>query len=215
MIDKVTMLGYIYLIFAVLVGFTFHEYAHAVAADRLGDKTPKLQGRLTINPFVHIDIVGFICILLFRFGWAKPVQTNPNAYKNKRRDDFIVSIAGPLANFLVAIVAAAVIWIIITFRFNGKLVQVIYDMALVTMSLNCMLMVLNLLPLPGFDGAHILADIFPFLAHTIYNKVHRYGTIIFLLLALPLPMIGIPILYYLVGVPSAYVLKFISTIFGI
>lgn len=213
--DRGIVLEYIYLIFAVLVGFTFHEFAHAVAADRLGDKTPKLQGRLTLNPFVHIDIVGFICILLFHFGWAKPVETNPSSYKNKRRDDFIVSIAGPLANFLVAFIAASVLWVLKTYTLNGRMAVVVYNMALYTMYINCTLMILNLIPIPGFDGAHILADLFPFLAHTLYSRVHRYGTIIFLLLALPLPMIGTPILYYLVQVPSAYVLKFISTLFGI
>ena len=85
------ILNKILMIPAILLAFTFHEYAHAITADRLGDKTPRFQGRLTLNPIVHIDPMGFLLILLVGFGWAKPVQTNPSAYKNYYKDDLKVS----------------------------------------------------------------------------------------------------------------------------
>ena len=94
------------LIPAILIGLTIHEFAHALVADRLGDKTPKFQGRLTLNPFVHIDLLGFAMILLIGFGWAKPIETNPAAYKRRYKDDIKVSVAGVVANFITALVFA-------------------------------------------------------------------------------------------------------------
>ena len=102
------LLDMILIIPAMLVAFTFHEYAHALVADRLGDKTPRFQGRLTLNPLAHIDPFGFIAVLVFGFGWAKPVQTNPSAYKDYRKDDLKVSLAGVTANLIVAIIAAVI-----------------------------------------------------------------------------------------------------------
>ena len=100
LLDKILILP------AILIGLTVHEFSHAFVADRLGDKTPKFQGRLTLNPFVHIDPIGFLMILLVGFGWAKPVQTNPGAYRNFYKDDLKVSLAGPLSNLVVAFLGA-------------------------------------------------------------------------------------------------------------
>ena len=85
------LLNIILMIPGMLIAFTFHEYAHAFVADKLGDKTPRFQGRLTLNPLVHIDPMGFLAVIIFRFGWAKPVQTNPSAYKNYYKDDLKVN----------------------------------------------------------------------------------------------------------------------------
>ena len=104
--DTQQILGKILMIPAILLAFTFHEYAHAITADRLGDKTPRFQGRLTLNPIAHIDPIGFILILIAGFGWAKPVETNPSAYKNYYKDDLKVSIAGPIANLILGIIFA-------------------------------------------------------------------------------------------------------------
>ena len=102
---------------AILLAFTFHEYAHALVADKLGDKTARFQGRLTLNPAKHIDPFGFLCVLLLGIGYARPVQVNPGAFKNYYKDDLKVSLAGPLANFLVAIVAALIFAIYIKFKY--------------------------------------------------------------------------------------------------
>jgi Zn-dependent protease len=99
------------LILAVilLLSIGFHEYAHARASNKLGDPTPKLQGRLTPNPLAHIDPMGFLLIFIIHFGWGKPVQINPNYYKNPRIDEFLVAIAGPLTNILMAIIGIVVL----------------------------------------------------------------------------------------------------------
>jgi Zn-dependent protease len=94
---------------AILFGFTIHEFWHAYTATRFGDDTPARQGRLTLNPLPHIDPIGFAMIVFAGFGWAKPVQVNPQAFRNPRRDDLIVSLAGPLSNLITAIVFALII----------------------------------------------------------------------------------------------------------
>ena len=91
---------------AILIGFTVHEFAHAKVASLLGDDTPRYQGRLTLNPLAHIDWIGFFALLLVGFGWAKPVQVNPRAFKNVRADYLKVTVAGPISNLVTAFVFA-------------------------------------------------------------------------------------------------------------
>ena len=198
----VEILTTILMIPAILVAFTFHEFAHAWMADRLGDKTPKLQGRLSLNPFVHIDIFGFIMILLFKFGWAKPVQTNPSAYKNYYKDDLKVSIAGPVANFLVAVVFTLISVIFYFINTDNQIIMILSAIVEITISLNCMLFFLNLVPIPGFDGFHILRDLFPKFFFRISDNLSRYGFIIFIILLMPILPGQRAIFDYLVGIPA-------------
>ena len=88
----------------IILGLSFHEFAHAWMSNKLGDPTPKRQGRLTINPLAHIDWIGFLCLLLVGFGWGKPVEIDPRYYKHRRRDEFLVAIAGVTMNLILAIV---------------------------------------------------------------------------------------------------------------
>ena len=99
---------------AVLVGFTIHEFSHAIVAVRLGDNTPRDQGRLTLNPIAHIELIGLIMILFAGFGWAKPVQINPNNFKNRKNDEILVSLAGPFSNLLFGIGFGLLLKILIT-----------------------------------------------------------------------------------------------------
>ncbi len=170
--NSINILNKVLIIPGILIGLTFHEYAHAFVADRLGDKTPKFQGRLTLNPFAHIDIIGFIMILLVGFGWAKPVETNPSAYRNRNRADLKVSIAGPIANLIVAFVLgflAVLLYKFVSYNSSNyvSVSNIIIIVLMQAVSINCMLFVFNLIPLPGLDGFHILRDIFP----SIYYKV--------------------------------------------
>lgn len=169
----------------ILIGFTFHEYAHAAMADRLGDKTPRFQGRLTLNPLMHIDIIGFLLFVVTGFGWAKPVQTNPSSYKQYYKDDLKVSFAGPFANLLVAVVfgvfAAFYHYSIENYITSSSLAQIIYSILIYVISANCMLFVLNLIPIPGFDGFHILRDLFPRFFYNISNAVYRYQMVIWII----------------------------------
>lgn len=178
----------IMMIPAILIGFTFHEYAHAKMADRLGDKTARFQGRLTLNPFYHIDIMGFIFILIAGFGWAKPVETNPRAYKNYYKDDLKVSLAGPLANLSVAVVGAIFLSIYAKFIFplisSGVLANIILTMIVQIIRINVMLFIFNLLPLPGFDGYHVLRDLYPKFFYKYEGDFYKYRIVILVILFL-------------------------------
>ncbi|MBU5590479.1 site-2 protease family protein [Clostridium sp. MSJ-4] len=204
MLRNFNILHMILMIPAILIGFTFHEYAHAVVADRLGDKTPRFQGRLTLNPINHIDPIGFIMILIVGFGWAKPVQVNPSAFKNYYKDDLKVSLAGPIANLLVAISSAlilALFMIFVKFTDGNKITSIITLIINYMIHINVMLFFLNLMPIPGFDGFHIIRDLFPSKFYKYADTIHRYQNIILII------FIVSPIVDYLVGMPTAYLTK--------
>lgn len=187
MFEFQNMLNIILFIPGVLLAFTFHEYAHALVAYKLGDNTPKFQGRLTFNPIAHIDPIGFIMLLVFKFGWAKPVQTNPSAFKNYYKDDLKVSVAGVIGNLFAALLSTILLGILFKIPFNNaNLTDVLSKVFVYSIQINCLLFVLNLLPLPGFDGAHILRDIFPKFFHNIEDKLYRYQMIILAIFILPI-----------------------------
>lgn len=147
---------YLYLIIGLLVGIAVHEFSHAYVADRLGDPTPRVQGRLTLNPLAHIDIVGTIMMLLFRFGWGKPVVVNNQYFRSPVRDMALVSFAGPLSNFLVAFA------LVLMLRGMGGFMPVwVFSLFNMVLDINIVLGVFNLLPLPPFDGSKIIALFVP------------------------------------------------------
>ena len=213
--DTQQILYKILMIPAILVAFTFHEYAHAITADKLGDKTPRFQGRLTLNPIAHIDPMGFILILLMGFGWAKPVQTNPSAYKNYYKDDLLVSAAGPIANLILGFVFAILTVAFAKFSpIQGTLASIIYTILAITGSINCMLFFLNLVPIPGFDGFHILRDLFPKYVSELSDSIYRYQFLIFMVLILPILPGGESVFTYLVQVPASWLFTQFSNIAG-
>jgi len=208
-LDKILILP------AILIGLTIHEFSHAFMADRLGDKTPKFQGRLTLNPFVHIDPIGFLMILLVGFGWAKPVQVNPGAFRNFHKDDLKVSLAGPLSNLLVAFIGAILIGLFAKLGLGingmGGLSTNLAYMLSAIISINCMLFVFNLIPLPGLDGFHVMRDLFPGLFYKIEDKLYRYQLIILII------FVTTPLATYLVRVPTNFLyyafIKLVSLMF--
>lgn len=206
------LLEKILIIPAILLAFTFHEYAHAIVAVKLGDDTPKYQGRLTLNPFAHVDIVGFIMILLVGFGWARPVETNPQAFKNYYRDDLKVSIAGPIANLLIGFISVIALVLFSKVQLNnGKLQDIIGTIIYLTAWLNCMWFFLNLIPIPGFDGFHIINDLFPRVLYKFSTMLYKYQMVIFIILILPL--IGErSILDFIVGIPGRALFGFFVNI---
>lgn len=191
----------------LLIALSFHEYAHALVADYLGDDTPYHQGRLTLNPLAHIDWIGFLMLIIVRFGWAKPVQVNPLNFKNidMRKGMMLVSLAGPGMNFLLAVVAAILMKItyLILPGPNGVAVLTVLSWLL---SFNVILGIFNLLPIPPLDGSKILAGLLP------YDKVHwmdnleQYGTII-LLVAVFSGAIG-----WILGPVLGVILNFLNTL---
>lgn len=168
---------------ALMIGFAFHEFAHAWVADRLGDPTPRSQGRLTLNPFVHLDLFGTLMALLYQFGWAKPVMTNPQYFKgNKLRGRMLVSLAGPLMNLLTAFVALF-LWYLLMHWFHGSAWSGVFALmfkAIVLMNLG--LGIFNLLPIPPLDGFGILGGLLP--ERIVYRlfALEQYGMIILVLL---------------------------------
>ncbi|KEI01758.1 site-2 protease family protein [Clostridium botulinum] len=208
MFSTMRLLDTILIIPAILLGFTFHEYAHALVAYKLGDSTPKFQGRLTLNPLAHIDIIGFLMILFFKFGWAKPVQTNPNAFKNYYKDDLKVSIAGVIGNIFVAIVASIILGIFLALSLNQTVsMGIIITMLVYTVQINALLVIINLLPLPGFDGFHILKDLFPKFFYKISDSLYRYQILILILFIMPIPGIGGSIIGFILSGPTAVLSK--------
>nr|WP_319001899.1 site-2 protease family protein [Clostridium algoriphilum] len=200
---------------AILIAFTFHEYAHAITADRLGDKTPRFQGRLTLNPIAHIDLMGFILILIAGFGWAKPVQTNPSAFKNYYKDDLKVSFAGPLANLILGFIFAVLT--VLYFKLSpthGQLYNIIMLIIQFTGSINCMLFFLNLVPIPGFDGFHIVRDLFPKFFNQLSDSIYRYQFLIFMVLLLPILPGQQSVFTYLVQAPASWLFNQFINIAG-
>jgi Zn-dependent protease len=164
---------------AIVLGLTFHEYAHGLVAHWLGDDTARHQGRLTINPAAHVDPVGLILLFLAGFGWAKPVPVNPlNFNGDMRRGMLLVSLAGPATNLLMA-TAGAVIW----GAFAGLQLPYFNDIMRYIIQINVVLAVFNLLPIPPLDGSKILAGILPGRQEWLYN-LQAYGMILLVLLML-------------------------------
>ena len=169
----------------IILGLSLHEFAHAWMSNRLGDPTPKRQGRLTINPLAHIDWIGFLALLLVGFGWGKPVQIDPSYYKNRRRDEFLVGIAGVTMNLLLAVIFSIPARMIVK-AFSGAapsdLVYNVYLMIFYVVSINVVLMIFNLIPCPPLDGWGIITQIFRLDRYSWWYKVYQYGTWILLAL---------------------------------
>ncbi len=164
---------------AAVIGLTVHEFSHAYAAYKLGDNTAKNEGRLTLNPIKHIDWLGFFLIVIAGFGWAKPVTFNPDNLKNKHRDEILISIAGPISNFIIAIlflVIARLLYFVDYFNTSTLGLEII-QLIVIWGVINFGLFVFNLVPIPPLDGSHIyltyLKDINPKLMINMY----KYGTI--------------------------------------
>lgn len=175
----------LYILPGILIGFSLHEYAHAQTAVWLGDDTPKLQGRLSISPLVHIDIIGFIMLIVAKFGWAKPVQINPNNFKNPKRDQMLVSLAGPFMNLILAIfffILLKGMSYIPEGIISYKLGITIFEIFRNTIIINIVLMVFNMLPIPPLDGHHIFFGLLN-LTHTrFYYELYKHSRFILLFL---------------------------------
>lgn len=169
---------------AIIVALSFHEAAHGFMSHWLGDPTPKMQGRLTLNPASHIDPIGFLALLIAGFGWGRPVQINPAYYKNRRRDEFLVSIAGVATNFLLAVVAALLIKAFFGYgvSINSTMAYIILEILLNFIIINLVLMIFNLIPVPPLDGFGIVTQIFNLEKYDWYWKYYQNGHMILMLL---------------------------------
>ena len=166
-------------IIALVVGLTFHEFSHAAVADSLGDHRPRAMGRLTLNPLPHIDPLGAIMLVVAGFGWAKPVMINPAALRNGRTGLAMVAAAGPIANVVVAVLAAVLFRVLDLAGLGGTTVMMIIAWVVL---LNMVLAVFNLLPIPPLDGYNVALAFLPPRQALFLSRYGQYG--IFVLLAL-------------------------------
>lgn len=183
------LFGLVLSIPGVLIAITFHEFAHAFAADKLGDDTARRQGRLSLNPFDHLDPIGSVMLLFAGFGWGKPVQVNPRNYTRKmsmEKGEALVSIAGPIMNFLLAIIFTLIYCAIYKFvdasfltSTTGEIVRAIIS---TTISINIGLGVFNLIPLPPLDGSKVIMPFLPYNAKSWFMNHENIFYLVFVVI---------------------------------
>ena len=178
-------IGKLLIIPGILVGFALHEFAHAKVADMLGDDTPRRSGRVTVDPAAHIDVLGFLMLLIAGFGWGKPVPINENNFKKPVKGSMLVSVAGPLTNLVVAFILVLIIKIIVMVNIQflySDIGSIIYQILDYAVWINIVLMIFNLLPIPPLDGFHIASGLFDFRGKGIHYQIYEKGPIILLIL---------------------------------
>lgn len=166
----------IYSLPGLLIAIIFHELAHGYTAYLLGDHTAKDAGRLSLNPINHIDPIGLLCMVIFKFGWAKPVPVNSRNFQNRKKGMILVSLAGPFTNFIIALFMAVVLNLIPIKNI------ILFEIILITMWYNIMLGVFNLLPFPPLDGSKILASLLPTKLEILFYKYEKYMYFVLILL---------------------------------
>lgn len=208
MFSTENLIWYLLCIPAALISLTVHECAHGYAAYKLGDPTARALGRLTLNPLAHLDPIGTLCMVLFHFGWAKPVPVNPRYFRNPRNGMAITAAAGPLSNLILAVISALLALLI------GKLTAVLYPYIVenaflvnfmlylqfffqVLHTLNLTLCVFNLIPLPPLDGSRILSYFLSPRANYALYKYSNYYPIILIAVFWLLSRLGISPLAFL------------------
>lgn len=179
---------------AVLVAIIPHEMAHGYAAYLCGDETAKNDGRLSINPLHHLDPIGTICLIFFKFGWAKPVMINPNNFRDRKKGTFFVSIAGVLTNFILAIISVIIMKHI-------RLSDFVFELFMNIFWFNIILGVFNLIPIPPLDGSKLLFSFLPPKYEYYLIKYEKYGYILLLLLIMTdnLDKILIPMVNFMIN----------------
>jgi Zn-dependent protease len=161
---------------------TVHEFSHAWMANRLGDPTAKYMGRLSLNPLAHLDLMGVIMMVAsgFRFGWAKPVPINPANFRDWRRGTFLVSIAGPVSNLMLAAATAIVFHAVAYASLENADATVVYRFLYSMIFINCALAFFNMITLPPLDGSKVLISILPPHMEALAESLERYGPMILL-----------------------------------
>lgn len=213
------------LLLAILIALSVHEAAHAYMANRLGDPTAKILGRLTLNPVAHLDLLGSILFLTVGFGWGKPVPVDPRHFQNPKRDSALTAFAGPLSNLFLAAISFMLLRIFYgdagSFDFSigpvsGRdAVQVFIQHFLQgSLFINLALMAFNLLPVAPLDGSKVLEAFIPYQFELKYEEFMRVGPYILLGLLLAEAFIGFPFLHFWISTIASWVLMGMEMVFG-
>ena len=191
----------------LLLALVLHEYAHARVAVAMGDFTPKLTGRLTLNPMAHIDPIGLLMLLVARFGWAKPVMVNPRNFKDMKKGNILVALAGPAANFLTAFVTLFIMMVLFKMgMLNTVGIKTVLSMIVL---FNINFGIFNLIPLPPLDGSKILLEFLPGELAYKYMGIERYSFIILIILIMT------PVLSSILVPLSSLILHIFETILSV
>jgi Zn-dependent protease len=181
------LLDFIFGLVALIVAIDIHEFSHAWAAEHLGDPTPRLQGRLTLNPLAHLDPIGTILLILVRFGWGKPVQFDPFNLRNPRRDGGLISIAGPVSNMLTATVCSILLQLLFRIPIPASLaIMIVSALLQQIIVMNVVLGIFNLVPIHPLDGFKIVEGILPEEQAHEWHGLERYGIIFLIFLLFPI-----------------------------
>lgn len=186
-------LSFLFWLIALIVAITVHEFAHAWSANRLGDPTPAIQGRLTLNPLAHLDPLGTLMLLIARFGWGKPVVFDPFNLRHPRRDAAIISLAGPASNLLLALLASLLLRLIFAFRLSliasstlGLFIYLFIGLLKPIIIMNVILAVFNLIPIHPLDGFKIVGGLLPRDYARQWYELESFGLIFLLFLIFPI-----------------------------
>ncbi len=195
----------------ILLAISFHEMSHGFAADYMGDPTPKNAGRLTLNPLKHIDPLGLLSMVLFRFGWAKPVPVNPIYFKDRKKGMILVSLSGILTNLLLGFLGMAMYLAVVPLQ--NEILSTILNYVYLY---NIVFAVFNLLPIPPLDGSKVLMIFLPAKALPTFYSFQRYGFIIIFGLAMTglLGMIINPFIYAISSLYSSMLMPLFKLIWS-
>ncbi|MFD0767648.1 site-2 protease family protein [Bacillus sp. CGMCC 1.60114] len=176
------------LAMAVVIALSVHEFAHAYVAYKFGDDTAKRQGRLTLSPMAHLDIIGIIAVLLIGFGWARPVPVNPYNFKRPRLAGILVSIAGPISNLLLGAFGLIAWYSLLKFGVIDTLPiavgETLFQFFQIFIGINIVLFIFNLLPIPPLDGYRVVEDLAPTSVRAKMTQYEKYGAIFLLILVI-------------------------------
>lgn len=208
-----TFVDTLYMLPAIIIALSFHEFAHAKVADFWGDDTPARDGRLTVDPRAHVDLMGIVCLIFIHFGWGKPVRINPQRFRDRRKGILTVTIAGVAMNLLLAFAFGGILKLLITFApafLSTRPGGILATMVLEVVYINISLMLFNLLPVPPLDGFNFISELFKLYYTKFYAFVRNNSMWILMI------MIFFNIPSMLLSGPLAAIAHFIlSTVFGI